>query len=165
MGIEYSLINHSNATYYELGKGDWYLINDNKWILYEPEFFVEFFNDNHKRIQKEEFKEEILQYYKLIGEELKEFVKGIDEKSLIVIGDCMDSHIYLLSLKYKCLGTRYYLGDPVENKESVDYENKRVQNWHYPIEDDEFEQMKMEGWNFKNIRKKFDAIIIPMDLA
>jgi hypothetical protein len=153
MGTEYSLINHSNATYYELGKGDWYLLNGEKWIFYDPEFFVEFFNAEHEETYKEPFKEETLQYYKLIAEGLKKFVGDTKEESLVVVGDVDgDSHIFIRYLKYECLGTRYELRDLVKNKENIDYENNRTKEWgKYSPDKNDIEQMKTGGWNFKNV--------------
>ena len=144
MGIDYIMANHSNATYYEVGRGDWFLFDSDKWTLYDVELLFgeirEMWEDNHD-ISDE--------YVDALAKDLCKFVGEAQEDEIEVLADGGDDQWMLRSIGYVCVGSRYNLLDPEENKKNIVSEN----SWtHEKLGDREIEKLKQRGWNLKNYR-------------
>lgn len=147
MGTEYYMFNHSNATFYELGRGPWYILDDLKWTLHDSEIFAEVlehewdsFEDPNKTW-----------YFKLLARDLERFVKNSKESDLTIHGDSGDELMQAQMLGYRCTGSRYELADPKKNQEYIDDENRRTGTWHFSdLSDHERSELRTLGWNFKN---------------
>jgi hypothetical protein len=155
MGTEYNLYNHHKASFFELGKGPWYKLNDMIPVLYYAEEFLEFLKKEWNTFGSES-EEEKIEYFTLIAQAVQEFVKGSPEKSIQCFGDNGDADLWADYLKYEFAGTRYYLGSPEDYKKYVDYLKKKIAEDQEESEltlkfsEGELEMMRIEGWNFKN---------------
>lgn len=150
MGTEYCLYNHANATFYELGKGPWYFIEEMKWALHDAEIFAEVLKDEWDTFDDDEEKsEENIRYYKLIAKDLEKFVKNAKENQIVCHNDAGDHLMQARMLKYICVGSRYNLGDPKENQAMIDSENDRSTHWSFKdLSDEEIFELRKQGWNF-----------------
>jgi hypothetical protein len=87
MGIDYYLLDHQNATFFELGKGAWYALKDDIWVVKEPELFLEFveieMGYNDLNVNEKE-------YYQCLGSLLFGLFSKIPLNRLEVINDCAD---------------------------------------------------------------------------
>lgn len=149
MGIEYNLYNHKNLTYYELGKGSFWIINDYKFVLFDEDLCF-------KLLTKEiwpKSDESDNEYLRTLSKDLNKFVKNSEEKDLIIYGDCGEEISYARMLNYVCTGSRYGLMNPKENERYIRSENERISGYVYKFDDDEIEQLTKEGWNFSKYLK------------
>jgi hypothetical protein len=147
MGTDYRLFNHSDATYYVLGKVSW-PIWDYIHVMYDAGTFFELLKTRWNNFGGE-CKEE---YFHLLSNDLEKFVKNTPRNSIVIYGDSGDEIIYARILKYTCVGSRYCLGDPKANKEYIDDENQLTITWDIThLTDTEKKVMQTAGWNFKNV--------------
>jgi hypothetical protein len=165
MGIEFYLCNHKNATIFELGRGPFsfsryqttpeivdLIQNTNSFIKFLNAEWGEYCESLSGDTAHYNGPEE-LKYFRDIALELQKFIGGTDPKFLEIIHDSGDDHTYSLDLKYKCTGSRYYLGDEKEYKNNLKRYNHYVnkeRNWKY-IRPDEIKDLKKRGWNLKNV--------------
>jgi len=151
MGLEYYLCNHQNATLFELGKGSWYAILDGGHVYDTPEAL--------KSVLKNYWKVPDLDNYCLaMARALLNFTKGVPSQFLELINDAGDDHVAAMSLRYKCVGSRYELENPEKNKKNVDSENERHKRWLFTdMSREQVVDLKKRGWNFKNVKPKLKS--------
>ena len=141
MGIYYYIVNIADETIYEFGKGMWYEFDVE--TLFDKELLYDhIYNDIYDTPSKD-----FTEYLKRIVEDLFEKFKDVDHKKMFVINDCEDDIYYFRCLKYKFIGTRYYLGVDIEkynycmeslNRHLVDndwtkrhYNKQNIPQWFY----------------------------------
>ena len=74
MGTEYNLYNHHKASFFELGKGPWYMLNDVIPALYDSKKLIEILKKEWNTFSSET-EEEKTEYFILIAQAIQEFVK------------------------------------------------------------------------------------------
>ena len=139
MGTEYNLYNHYKASFFELGKGPWYKLNDLIPILYKKDNFLDFLKKEWRTFSDTE--EAKIKYYTLIAQAVQEFVKDSPEKSIKCFGDSGDEDLWADYLKYEFAGSRYFLDSPEEYKNYIDLLKKQISE-------------------FKEIEEKFKNLLI-----
>lgn len=155
MGTEYNLYNHHKASFFELGKGPWYMLNDVIPALYDSKKLIEILKKEWNTFSSET-EEEKTEYFILIAQAIQEFVKDSPEKSIQCFGDNGEADLWADYLKYEFVGTRYFLGNPEDYKKYTDYLKEKIAEDQEESElilkfnDGELEMMRIEGWNFKN---------------
>jgi len=123
MGTEYTLINHSNKTMFELGKGPWYdvidqTLNGSVNLLYRDTFVAHSQNcwrdhwfgylDSSFSNGKEA---DIVGWVTDAANTIFDFIDGVDpEKDLSICRDTTDEIDELLANGYIYLGSRYKYG-------------------------------------------------------
>jgi len=116
MGIEYTLINTSNHTMYELGRGIFHdifnpLPEDSPKFLYREAFipyFMDFVNEYSKLKFGDGNKQDNSKYFIQLANTLFDFVDGADpETELKISNDCDDSNYDYCNEGYIYLGSRY----------------------------------------------------------
>lgn len=145
MGLEYYIYNHANATYYELGKGPWYILG-NKKLLYDTKSLADTLTEEWS------YADVTPTYYRCVAHDVVRFVKGTPKTSIEVYGDGGDEHMWSLILKYKCTGSRYGLPHPTKNQEAIDSENERSNHWSYgELSRKDSDYLRESGWNFRKV--------------
>ena len=114
MGIEYYIFNHANATFYELGKGPWVLITD-IGLLHQP--------DNLAKLLWAKWACSA-EYNLCLARDIVKFSEGTQKEYLEIRGDYRNDLTWARMLKYRCVGSRYGLLDPIANKEAIDFHNR-----------------------------------------
>jgi len=153
MGIDYYLINHHNATYYELGKGPWNDLNYEKIALYDADLMAVFLEESWDNFDHANPGRS--NYFVLVGKDVARFVGDAPPKSLVVYADCGDEHVWAHGLKYVCNGVRYNLDDPEKNAADVkEYNDCYLDPDRYSLYafdllegDRQIERLIAEGWN------------------
>ena len=149
MGIEYNLFNHSNCTYYELGKGPWYFLSDEMWVLHDAEILaMEILEEWEPSFEGSEG------YVKEISADLCHFVGDTPDGKLQLIGDSGDEHWMARSLGYVCAGSRYNLGEPEKNRENIECQNRMSRN---PLDPSDLEMLRDGGWNLSKYHEVPEA--------
>jgi hypothetical protein len=138
MGIDYRLLNHANATYYELGKGPF--SSDDIWAMYEADIYIDILNEEWNYFSDDIDRQ---QYFRLLAKDLERFVKGTPENKLAIYGDSGDEIMWARMLGYKCIGSRYSLGNSEENQKCIDSENAITTPYSLSIK--EREELISEG--------------------
>ena len=147
MGIEYWLIDKSNKTFYDLGKGGWLEFNYDKECFQDLEYLTAYILEDvwnlDERIQNGTYSTDE-------GIELKDYIKNqlapdlynlfsqSKPEDLVVVNDCGDDFVICKAKKYKCVGTRFYFDDPKKRSEEINYNNKHLEDtdlnkrWYNP---------------------------------
>lgn len=124
MGTGYYIINKEDKTFYDLGKGGWYVFIDEMDAVTDLEYLGLFiFEDvfGHDDPEDVDFKA----YCDEIAAEIFEMAKCNNIKNLVVVNDCGDDTIIFRSLKYRCVGSRYRdPKDPDYQKKQIEFENR-----------------------------------------
>ena len=152
MGIDYYLLNHHNATYYELGKGPWEDLNYEKDALYDSDLMAVFLEESWNSFSHDPA-EDRSNYFILLGKDVMRFVGDAPPKSLVVYGDY--EHVWAHALKYVCNGARYNLKDLEKNAAEVqEYNDRYLDPDRYSLysfdlseRDTQLERLIAEGWN------------------
>jgi hypothetical protein len=157
MGTEYYLLNHNNTSLYELGKGPFSTVLQDLTILKEKNKLsnklISTWQDSFQAKTDPE-KIRFYEYCSLIAQDLYNFIKDTPDESIEFINDSGEDHMFAVHLRYKCIGSRYGLGDPSENMKYIDSENSLLNREDYKFSDlseDEIDHLKQRGWNFKNV--------------
>jgi len=177
MGVEFYILNHANATYYDLGKGPWNWLDDFKNALRDPDQMVMYLRENWINFQ-DHLSEESARYYRLLGEDVKRFVGDAPDESLTAVGDAGDDHwtscpwpVRAYGLKYLCTGSRYKLEDSAKNAEYIKGNNDRhtdVNDGSTPwwkLSDAEVEELGQAGWNTSKVSDQMPARVSRYALA
>jgi hypothetical protein len=155
MGTEYNLYNHHKASFFELGKGPWYMLNSVVPVLYDSKKFLETLKKEWDNFSAES-EEAKIKYFTLLAQALQEFVKDSPEETIQCYGDSGDAVLWADFLKYEFVGSRYFLDRPEDYKKYVDHLKKKIAEDQEEAElafsysEGELEMMRIEGWNFKN---------------
>jgi hypothetical protein len=140
MGIEYSLVNHKNQTYFDLGKGGWSVFNHHLKDLFLFQEVYEDFSPGFEDPESEETKE----YIRNIVDNIIKFVGDADLKYIEITADCDEYHAYMRNY-YTCIGSRYGLGNAEKNKGYIEENNQIKGKWT---------DKHSEEW-LKSVKKKF----------
>jgi hypothetical protein len=144
MSIEYRLYNHSNKTYFELGKGPWYHIDTLLKFVKDPDFFAEYLDEIWESFNKEK---SYIEYFRALGKAIYDFTSDTTLDKLKCVSDCGDENMYSYLLGYKCVGSRYNLQDPEENKNNIDECNRQKPYLDGTVlNDKELKWLRQEGW-------------------
>ena len=116
MGVEYYIVNRKNKTAYDLGKGGWYALNDDKECFQDLEYLINYIaTECYKSVfdkdiyhYSDEQKADIKNYItNRLAPDLFEFCKDTDPKDIFIFSDCEDTITICRSLGYKFVGHRY----------------------------------------------------------
>lgn len=130
MGMDYYLVDMGSKTFYELGRGDWFALNDNTDALADEEYLVMILLEECCRAKKETHPEEWGDWKKSIEERIapdlhKAFGNSLPEE-LFIINDSTDD-LYLIRCRgYKCIGSRFDQPDSKEYIENIAYKNRHL---------------------------------------
>jgi hypothetical protein len=144
MGIEYYLYNHENCSIYELGKSFYFDIDKDFEYLTEEELFIDLINNDYHHEYDSE-------YLKLICKDLIKFIGSTDKSKIELISDGGDDLGLARSIGYKCVGSRYSLGNDIENKNAVDYINNMST---YDLDKEDIRYIEEHGWNLERYSPK-----------
>ena len=107
MGVEYYVVDKKNKTFYELGKGSWFLLRE-KGVFSDPDFLHHFLVSH---VCKEWVAEkDTLEYVRWLAYDLHGHFGSTPSDQLVIINDCGDELFYIKCMGYRCVGTRF--GDP-----------------------------------------------------
>lgn len=157
MGTEYYLLNHSNATLYELGKGPFSIALQDLTILKNKNVFTKKLINIWQDSFQAKTDPEKLKFYKycsLLAQNLYDFIKDTSDEFIELINDSGEDHMFAVHLRYKCIGSRYGLQDSFENMKYINSENSLLNREDYKFSDlseDEINHLKQRNWNFKNV--------------
>jgi hypothetical protein len=153
MGIEYNIFNHANATYYDLGKGPFYVLSDTVDVLFDAKKLYEVLLEEWDTFNGES-EEEKCAYFRLLSEDIERFVKGSLINQVQVYSDTGDESLYARILDYKCAGSRYGLGDQPSNEKFIASENERGSSFEKScLGKLTIEWLKKDGWNFSHYKE------------
>ncbi len=144
MGVIYYAVNRKNKTFYDLGKGGWDVLNDDKEALFDLEYLTHeilhecFDIDDRKWMNKTDKADPagsgqppylLIDYVTTrIAPDLFEFVEGAEPSDITIINDCTDDIFYMKCLGYRCVGCRYHLDKTSEEyKKSVASSNRHFE--------------------------------------
>lgn len=149
MGVEYYIINRKNKTAYDLGKGGWYALNDDKECfqdLGDLDYLINYiitycyngiFNKDSSWYSDEE-KAELKSYISdRIAPDLFEFCKNTEPKDIFIFNDSGDDITICRSLGYKFTGHRYHQKGDKDYIEYLDFLNRHFKetnpkHWYNP---------------------------------
>lgn len=147
MGTEYYFINKENKTFYNLGKGGWYILSDELSAVTYDEYLEELLYGDIFRFSESNEEPENRKFCKELANDLIKFVNGADPKNLIIISDEFDDSVIFKGLGYRCVGSRYVNeSEKLDNRHLNEHRhiynlermiNKHIYatigNTHYPI--------------------------------
>jgi hypothetical protein len=135
MGTEYYITNNRDKTFYDLGKGSWYILREEKEALTDLEYLEEFlFDDIFNGYEEPE--DGLREYAKQIAEDLFGLVNGADIRNIDIMDDCGDDATIFKALWFRCVGTRYGEKGSKEYLEDMENNNKHLKKenlWMYNI--------------------------------
>lgn len=145
MGTEYFVINKKAKTYFYLGKGPWFFLNNEKeafsdylylkWII-----LLEVYGLNDDEGGDEEIREKVEE----LVQDLLKMMSGAEVGDIEVVADTVDDIDICRAKKYRCVGSRYG-----GKKGSKEYEEELAHiNKH--LEDTE---LNRKWWNEDNFRQ------------
>jgi len=120
MGVEYCLANHKDKTCFELGKGSWYALcqdrnrTGHECLLYEDticEMITEEIWDHNIRnagtVGKEDTAESWKEAAKRLAAQIFKFVNDADPTEISLVNDSDDSESDVRDKGYRWVGSRY----------------------------------------------------------
>jgi hypothetical protein len=131
MGIEYYLVNRINRTFYELGKGGWYSLDDPE-CFFDLEYLTNEILEECYNIGDESYwgyygakeKGDTIRYVEdRIGPDIYWFCSGYSPGDIFMISDCGDDVSIIRSKGYVCIGSRFYDKGAKKYKENIDAVN------------------------------------------
>jgi hypothetical protein len=121
MGTEYYFVNKENKTFYDLGKGGWYVLADELEAVTYPEYLAHIiYHDVFCFSNLEQQDPKDFEFCNNLAKELIGFVNGADPKNLIIVNDCGDDATVFKGLQYRCVGSRYNNSEDLDNKHLKD---------------------------------------------
>ena len=129
MSHYYYVVDKNAKTFYCLGKGSWYIMNQDKEIFQDQEYLSLFIIEDVYGIENDgddEFSNNQKQYIKerIVPDLFKAFNKS-NPKDLVIISDAYDDLTIMKSKRYVCVGTRYNEIDSDRHKEDIAYYNRQ----------------------------------------
>jgi len=133
MGIEYYIINRHDKTAYDLGKGGWNALNDDKECFQDLEYLANYIMtecysrvfDKDISLYSDEEKQEVKDYVvNRIAPDLFEFCKNTSPKDIFIFNDSGDDITICRSLGYKFVGHRYNQKNDTEYQKHLDFLNR-----------------------------------------
>jgi hypothetical protein len=129
MGVEYYVVDREKKIFYDLGKGGWYRLNDDKEAFQDQEYLANyiltecFFNlDHYPPEERERLKEWI---ETTLAPELFSFFGDSKKENIFVFNDSGDDITICKAKRYRCVGTRH--GETLEEKqEDIDRMNRHL---------------------------------------
>lgn len=123
MGTEYYFVNKQHKTFYDLGKGGWYMLANELDAITDTEYLEEliyddvfdFYRDQEQDPGNRKFCNEL-------AIDLVKFVNGADTKNLFIVNDCGDDSTVFKGLGYRCVGDRYVN----KNDDEPDLDNRHL---------------------------------------
>ena len=136
MGVEYYIINRKNKTAYDLGKGSWYALNDDKECFQDLEYLQNYIItecwyglDPESNYYNEDEKQDIKKYIAdKIAPDLFEFCKATDPKDIFIFNDSGDDITICRALGYRFVGLRYLEKNEEAYQESLDFMNRHLKD-------------------------------------
>ena len=136
------MYNHHNATYIELGKGPWYVLQ-NLASLPSREEFIKTFTDDYYQYTDEELN----RYYEFI----KDFIGDSPINKIECHGDGSDELCFAEELRYEYLGdmtfprnSDQYIDDIVRVRNKKDYYTR-------PLHPEHLREYERLGWNVSRV--------------
>lgn len=116
MGTEYYLTNRETKQFYNLGKGGWYVLEQDKIYLTDQECLAQFIHDDVFTVENDPG---WMDYCKEISKELFDFCNGSKLSNIVICPDNTDDSVVFRSLGYRCVGSRYR-----SNGQDIEFENR-----------------------------------------
>lgn len=135
MGVEYYIVNRKNKTAYDLGKGGWYSLNNDKESFQDLEYLINYIitecynsvfdkdSSWYSNQEKKELKDYIINR---IAPDLFEFCKDTSPKDIFIFNDSGDNITICRSLGYKFVGHRYNEKGDKDYLEHLDFLNRHL---------------------------------------
>jgi len=141
MGQYFYLIDKGNKTFYRLGGGGWYALNEDLEAIMDLEYLTNYIINNCFHIDgcSEAKKQEIIEHVKnRAAPDLFAAFGQSKTEDLVITDDGGDDITICKVKKYKCVGSRYHEKDSKEYKEDMEYLNKHLEDtdlnkrWYNP---------------------------------
>lgn len=128
MSNGYDLIDKGNKTFYELGKGGWYVLNEEKEALTDLDYLKIFLLDDVFCREKEDADYLEMQQYanERLAPDLFHCFGKSELKKLIIIDRGCDDLVVCKSRQYKCIGTRFHKIGSQEHQEAMAHLNRHL---------------------------------------
>lgn len=127
MSINYYIADLSKKVFYELGKGNWYLLNNDKEALSDKEYLALFIIE--KCYNKTDNEESIDYITNRIAPDLFAIFHASDKNNISVVDE--EDMTILRAKGYTCIGTRYCEPNSYAYQRRITYNNKHLNNWGY----------------------------------
>ena len=126
MGVEYYIINRANKTFFDLGKGGWWDLGEDKDYLIDPEYLEEYIFDNVFNGYEDCYRTSpcTREYCKSLAKELYKFCEGTCMENILFASDTTDDSLVLRALRYRCVGTRYDDNNYQSKEDRIETENR-----------------------------------------
>jgi len=131
MGIEYYLADTEHKTFYELGRGSWYELEDGLSYLADQELLLLHLQDyvyTKEYHTEEEWRELSLWLADILVPDLYRHFGNSTPSKLRIVPDSTDDLIMMKAKKYTCLGSRYYYNDPVRSRDNLQWLNRHLED-------------------------------------
>jgi hypothetical protein len=132
MGTEYYAVNKRDKTFYELGKGSWYILNQDKEAFTDLDYLAlyiwEDIYDEGSFLDKENIASVKDCIYSRVAPDLFKLCNGASPKDMEVFNDCGDELTIIRSLKYKCIGSRFGDIDSEQYIKDLEYINRHLRD-------------------------------------
>lgn len=124
MGVEYYVVDKDKRTFYDLGKGGWYALNDDKEAFQDQEYLALYLLTECCGLDSDDKEWAWWKQYieTRVAPDLFAAFGDSKKDSLFVFNDCGDDITICRAKGYRCIGTRY--GEGVERQERIDFENR-----------------------------------------
>ncbi len=134
MSMGWYLINKRDKTFYDLGAGGWYSLDDHEAFsdleYLTHEILYECFYIDEPDYRTEEEKDKVIDHITdRVAPDLHKMCNGCGPDEVWVIPDNTDDLVFARTKEYRCIGTRYY------DKNSDDYKTAIIQ-LNRPLDDD-----------------------------
>ncbi len=129
MGIEYYLINKKDKTFYDLGKGGWYELNNDTEAFQDLDYLINeiltecyYIDDGDMDVK---YLDEITDHVtNRVAPDLYEMCKDTDPSDIWIVNDCGDEITIARTKGYRCIGTRYYDKVSKAYNDQIEFENR-----------------------------------------
>lgn len=129
MGIEFYALNKRDGTFFELGRGSWYVLNHDREAFSDTEYLA------HKILTEvygrdsddtdDEWVDFVHRVQTDLAPALHAFAAGASASDLEVIYDNTDDYLMARCLRYRCVGTMYGSGTE-ERAQMIEEMNKHL---------------------------------------
>lgn len=138
MGTEYYLVDKKNKTFYDLGKGNWYILAQDLDYIQDKDLLELFLLEDVYNVydcdwRTKEDNDQLIEYIKTrIVPDIYNAFGNTPKEYLTVVPDSVDDITICKAKKYKCIGTRHNdIGSEEYNKDMA-YLNRQLTPGNYP---------------------------------
>jgi hypothetical protein len=131
MGVDYYVADSAKKTFYELGKGGWYALNDDKEAFQDVDYLAHYILTECYEVGRDDYYTieenlEIQAYVRQrVAPDLFKAFGDSKKENLHIFNDCGDDLVVCRAKGYRCVGTRF--GKTAEEQEDhLDHQNRHL---------------------------------------